>query len=137
MQHKILLLFFTCISALVFGQTNKGKDLVFRVKTEKTSAKILPDLAWLEIGIIRTITIRIRPAGRKIGKVTFKGGTITGQDSTYQLTPGNGTEGILSVYEKTLNGNKLIMNKVYSFKKVLVTKPKGKSQWHVVSPHYK
>jgi hypothetical protein len=128
MKYKILLLVFTGLSAYLFGQTNKGKDLIFRVKTEKTSVKIFPDQAWIDAGIVQTITVRIKPAGRRIGKVTFTGGTITGKDSTYELTAGTGTEGILSVYEKTGAGNKLILNKVYQFKKTTVqAMPKAKA----------
>lgn len=118
MKQKIIFFFLFSFSTLLFSQTSKEKDLTFKVKSEKSIVKILPDKSLLYLGENLPIIIRIKPKGRKIGKVTFKGGKVQGQDSSYIITAGSGTEGILSVYEKTNDGNKLLINKFYEFKKV-------------------
>ena len=117
MKKQLILFALTCFSGQVFGQTNTDKDLVFRVRSEPTSVKVLPDVTEIPAKGGLAIGIHLLPGGRKIGKVTFLGGKIMGSDSTYTLIPGTGSEGILSVYEKTARGNRLILNKFYTFKK--------------------
>ena len=135
MKQRLFLLLFTGISCVVFCQTNSGKDLVFKVKRPRTTVSILPELAYLDPGVGKSVTIRLWPAGRMIGKVTFNGGNIVGKDSVYGLIAGKGIEGILSVYEKTPEGDRLLVNKVYPFRKIIIKKP-GKMQpvYHVLSP---
>jgi hypothetical protein len=125
LKYQSILIGLICLSTYSYSQTNNDKDLVFRVRSERTTVQVLPDISVINHGSSQDIFIRIRPAGRIIGKVTFKGGNLVGKDSTYNISAGKGAEGILSVYEKTPRGDKLILNKVYTFKKVLVRSKKS------------
>lgn len=134
MKYKITIVLLTCFSAHLFSQAYNGKDLVFKVRSERTTVTILPNVAWIDDGDSQSIGIHLKPAGRRIGQVTFKGGEIKGKDSCYTLIPGNGTEGILSVYVKTATGNKLIASKVYPFRKINTKKrSKMADHFHVCS----
>jgi hypothetical protein len=113
-QFLVLIL----LSSQAFSQQKSNKDLVLKIKAEKTSVIISPDRVSIYTGESFQVKIKIFPAGRKIGKVTFKGGVINGKDSLYTVTAGGGAEGILSVYEKASDGtNRLIANKVYAIKR--------------------
>ena len=119
MKQKTIFLFLISFSSFLFAQSNKEKELIFKIKYEKTVIKIIPDKSWLYSGETAQIEIVITPNNKKIGKVTFKGGNIAGKDGIYTITAGSGSEGILSIYEKNADGNKLITNKIYEFKKIL------------------
>lgn len=139
MKQTIIFLFLTCLPAYSFGQTNSEKDLVFKVKAPDTRALIKPDVSWMYCEGVQAITIHLRPSARKISKVTFLGGEIEplkGHPGKYKLTAGTGTEGILHVYEKTAEGEKLILRKVYSFEKVITrNRDRKKGDYHICFPN--
>ena len=116
-QKLFFLITAVFITTFLIAQKGNEKDLTFKVRYEKTAASISPDKSWMNCGESMYITIKVKPKGRKIAKVTFKGGTVEGKDSIYTITAGSGAQGILTVYEQTADGNKIILNKTYDFKK--------------------
>lgn len=117
-QLPFIALFFL-FTFYVFSQNNfEKKDGTIKVSNPLKIVTVEPKGDELFIGRQNKLKIKISGKG-KIDKIVLDGGTITGKDSIYIAQVTKGTKAILSVYEKTSNGNsKLIYTKPYRIFKI-------------------
>jgi hypothetical protein len=92
---------------LAFTTRAAAQTDTFVVKGTPTVITVTPDRSFLYLN--EDNVLRIQYKGKhKLGKVEFKGGTVTLRDSLYVINATTGVEGVLVVYEKLKNGNERI-----------------------------
>lgn len=101
LHSLFLLLFIVCIKPLV-AQTD-----TFVVKGIPTHITVSPERSYLYLREDNVISIHYK-GKYKLGKVEFKGGTVTQRDTLYVLKAETGVEGVLVIYEKLKNGTERI-----------------------------
>ncbi len=108
----ITLVIFTGIIAVCHGQ-NDSTDLIYKIKKEKPKVTVLPEGYELYMNTQNLIFIKA-DAGIKISKVELTGGKIykrdslNKKDSAYYAVTDNGTQALLSVYEKLPDGREQV-----------------------------